>query len=80
MLLTENVEHINIGKRSAILFVLIAFQTRLTALEPEERLIQLFRNLCLTSDFLMFYAHSLVDSMLSSLTVNRNMSLNRYSV
>jgi len=80
VLSTGNVEPIDIGKRSAILFVVLAFQTGLTVLEPEERFIQLCRNFCLTCDFLMFYIHSLVDSLLSSLSLNRNTSVNRYYV
>ncbi|XP_060857979.1 protein TRC8 homolog isoform X1 [Metopolophium dirhodum] len=77
--LTENVEQMNIRQRSAILFFVLALQTGLTALEPDERFVQLCINISITCDFLMFYIHgSMIDPLLSSLSVNRNKSINRH--
>jgi len=67
----------NIGNRSAILFLILALQTGLTALELEERFEQLCLNICFTCDFLLFYIHSLLNPLLKSLSVNRNKSINR---
>jgi len=79
--LTEDVEQMNVRQRSAILFFVLALQTGLTVLEPDERFIQLFINISITCDFLMFYIHgSMVDPLLRSLSVNRNKSINRYGV
>jgi len=80
VLLTEDEEQMNVGKRSAILFFVLALQTGLTVLEPDERFIQLILNICLTCVFLMFYVHGLVEPFLCSLSVHRNNSINRYNV
>lgn len=80
-MLTEDVEQMNIRQRSAILFFVLALQTGLTALEPNERFIQLCINISITCDFLMFYIHgSMINPLLSSLSINHNKSINRYGV
>jgi len=78
VLLTVDGDEFNVGKRSAMLFIVLAFQTGLTDFEPEERFIHLCRNFCLTIDFLMLHIHNVVDKSLRSLSINRNTSINRY--
>lgn len=80
MLSTEDGEPMSVGNRSALLFFLLALQSGLTSLEPEECFIQLCLNISLTCDFVLFYIYGLVEPLLSSLTVNRNRSINKYGV
>ncbi|XP_026819954.1 protein TRC8 homolog [Rhopalosiphum maidis] len=78
ILLTEDVEQINIENVLAVLFYLLAIQTGLTVTEPEERFVQLYRNFCLTCGILLIYVHSLVNPLLLSLSISQNSSLNRH--
>ncbi|RWS03823.1 protein TRC8-like protein [Dinothrombium tinctorium] len=77
-LLVEDPEDRSIGTVSAILFFILALQTGLTGMEPEKRLLRLYRNLCLVSTAILHFIHNMVSPLLFSLSASRNMSINRH--
>ncbi|RWS26255.1 protein TRC8-like protein [Leptotrombidium deliense] len=78
-LLVEDSEDRSIGTVSAILFIILALQTGLTGLDPEKRILRLYRNLCLLSTAILHFIHNMVSPVLFSLSASRNMSLNRHT-
>ncbi|KAF0752437.1 protein TRC8 [Aphis craccivora] len=78
LLSTEDVEQINIEYVSAALFYVLALQTGLTVIEPEERFIRLYRNFCLVCGIILIYIHILVDSLLMTLSITQNSSFNKH--
>ena len=77
-LLVEDAEDRSIGTVSAILFFILALQTGLTGMEPEKRLLRLYRNLCLLFTAILHFIHNMVSPLLFSLSASRNMSINRH--
>ncbi|ESP01861.1 hypothetical protein LOTGIDRAFT_94578, partial [Lottia gigantea] len=59
-----------IGTVSAILFFVLALQTGLTGLNPEERLIRLYRNFCLLSTSVLHFVHGMVNTQLLALSAS----------
>ena len=78
-LLIEDQEDRNIGTVSAVLFLVLALQTGLTGMDPENRFLRLYRNLCLISSAILHFIHNVVNPLLLSLSVSRNMSINKHS-
>ncbi|XP_076317576.1 protein TRC8 homolog isoform X2 [Tachypleus tridentatus] len=74
----EDPEDRSIGTVSAILFFILALQTGLTGLEPEKRLLRLYRNVCLLSTAIMHFIHNMVNPLLMSLSASRNTSYNKH--
>ncbi|XP_064600504.1 protein TRC8 homolog [Liolophura sinensis] len=75
---SNNEEDKNMGTVSAILFFILALQTGLTSLEPEKRLVRLYRNFCLLFTALLHFVHSMVNPLLLSLSASRNQSVSRH--
>ena len=71
---TDNEEDRNMGTMSAILFFILALQTGLTGMDPEKRLVRLYRNFCLLSTAILHFVHSMVHPQLMNISASRNLS------
>lgn len=78
LLLDDYDSNRSIGPISAIMFFILAIQNGLTFLEPQVRLIRLYRNCCLLFTALLHFIHNIVNSLLNSLSASHNMSLHRH--
>ena len=76
---SDNEEDRNMGTVSAILFFVLALQTGLTGLDPDKRLIRLYRNFCLLATAMLHFVHSMVNPLLMSLSAQRNTSVSRHA-
>jgi len=68
----------DVGTLSAILFVILAFQTGLSSIEAPARLLRLFRNICLIVVAVMQSQHAVVHSQLMSLGAGQNIHVIRH--
>ena len=59
----------NMGAVGSILFFILGVQTGLTGMEPEQRLVRLYKNFSLLVVALLHYVHSLVHPQLESLSL-----------
>ncbi|KAL4231351.1 hypothetical protein ACF0H5_008930 [Mactra antiquata] len=75
---SDTEEDRNMGTVSAILFFLLALQTGLTGLEPEKRLIRLYRNFALLSAAILHFVHSIVHPVLLALSASHSSSIRRH--
>ncbi|KAH3706594.1 protein TRC8 homolog [Dreissena polymorpha] len=66
------------GTVAAILFVILSLQTGLTGLDPEKRLVRLYRNFALFSAAFLHFVHNMVNQILLSLSASRNMSKRKH--
>lgn len=78
LLLTDDENDKNFGTVSAIVFYILALQTGLTGLEPEERFIRLCRNFCLLFTAILHFVHNVVNPLLMSLSASHNPSVRRH--
>ena len=69
---SENEEDRNMGTMSAILFFILALQTGLTSLDPDQRLVRLYRNFCLLSTAILHFVHTMVNPMLMNLSASHS--------
>lgn len=76
---TEMLDNGNIGTLSAMLFFILALQTGLTGLDPEKRLVRIYRNFCLISTAILHFVHSMVHPVLMSLGASGNMSVQKHA-
>ncbi|XP_029341519.1 protein TRC8 homolog [Acyrthosiphon pisum] len=79
VLLIDEVDDLNCGVLNAVLFTILAMQSGLTGLDPENRLIKLYQNVHLVFISLQDYIHKMVDKLLIYLNSSYNRSLNRHS-
>uniref|UniRef100_T1IZP5 RING-type domain-containing protein n=1 Tax=Strigamia maritima TaxID=126957 RepID=T1IZP5_STRMM len=77
-LMTDDDEEKSIGTVSAVLFFILALQTGLTGLEPEKRLIRLYRNFCLLFTAMLHFIHNIVNPLLMTLSASRNPSVQKH--
>jgi len=77
VLLIDVVDNLNCGLLTAILFILLAMQSGLTGLDPENRFIKLYQNVHLVCISLQNYIYSMVDQLLIFLNCSHNRSLHR---
>uniref|UniRef100_T1J376 TRC8-like N-terminal domain-containing protein n=1 Tax=Strigamia maritima TaxID=126957 RepID=T1J376_STRMM len=77
-LMTDDDEEKSIGTVSAVLFFVLALQTRLTGLEPEKRFIRLYQNFCLLFTAILYFVHNIVNPLFMSLSASRNQSVQRH--
>uniref|UniRef100_A0A8D8TVT5 Protein TRC8 homolog n=1 Tax=Cacopsylla melanoneura TaxID=428564 RepID=A0A8D8TVT5_9HEMI len=78
ILQTEDADDKCIGTVSAILFYILALQTGLTELEPDDRFVRLCRNFCLLFTALLHFIHNIVNPLLMSLSASHNPALYRH--
>ncbi|XP_002742350.1 E3 ubiquitin-protein ligase RNF139-like [Saccoglossus kowalevskii] len=71
-------EEKHMGTVSAILFFILALQTGLSGLAPEQRLTRLYRNFCLLLTAIMHFVHNMVNPVLMSLSASHNLSVYRH--
>lgn len=76
---SETEEDRNMGTVSAILFFLLALQTGLTGLEPEIRLVRIYRNFALLSAAILHFIHSMVNPILLSLSASHSSSKQKHA-
>ncbi|CAL1583924.1 unnamed protein product [Knipowitschia caucasica] len=67
-----------LGSVAPILFFILALQTGLSSLDPEERLERLGRNMCLLLTAVLHFVHGMVDPVLMSLSASHVSSLRRH--
>lgn len=72
-------EERNMGTVTAILFFLLALQTGLTGLEPEIRLVRIYRNFALLSAALLLFIHGMVNPVLLSLSASHSTSKQKHA-
>lgn len=77
MLLIDEVDDIDCGVLTAVLFSILAMQSGLTGLDPENRLIKLYQNVHLVCISLQNYIFKMVHKLLIYLNNSYNRSLNR---
>lgn len=65
----------NMGTVSALLFFILALQTGLTGLDPDKRLVRLYRNFCLLTTAILHFIHSMVNPLLMNLATREPYSL-----
>ncbi|XP_025207570.1 protein TRC8 homolog [Melanaphis sacchari] len=75
----DDLDDLNCGVISAILFFMLATQSGLTRLDPENRLIRLFEIICLVCTTLQHQIHDMVNKLLMSLVASLNTSLKRHA-
>jgi len=76
---SDTEEDRNMGTVSAILFFLLALQTGLTGLEPEKRIVRIYRNLALLSAAILHFIHSMVNPILLSLSASHSSSKQKHA-
>lgn len=67
-----------LGFVAPVLFFILALQTGLSGLDPEERLIRLSRNMCLLLTAILHFIHGMTDPVLMSLSASHVSSLRRH--
>ncbi|WAR21455.1 TRC8-like protein [Mya arenaria] len=76
---SDTEEDRNMGTVSAILFFLLALQTGLTGLEPEKRLVRLYRNFALLSAAILHFVHSMLNPILLALSASRSTAVKKHA-
>lgn len=76
---SDTEEDRNMGTVSAILFFLLALQTGLTGMEPEKRLVRIYRNFALLSSAILHFIHSMVNPILLSLSASHSSSKQKHA-
>lgn len=67
-----------LGFVAPVLFFILALQTGLSGLDPEERLVRLSRNMCLLLTAILHFVHGMTDPVLMSLSASHVSSLRRH--
>ncbi|XP_004580774.2 E3 ubiquitin-protein ligase RNF139 [Ochotona princeps] len=67
-----------LGFVAPVLFFILALQTGLSGLRPEERLIRLSRNMCLLLTAVLHFIHGMADPVLMSLSASHVSSFRRH--
>lgn len=67
-----------LGFVAPVLFFILALQTGLSGLDPEERLVRLSRNMCLLLTAILHFIHGMTDPVLMSLSASHVSSLRRH--
>ncbi|XP_043544187.1 E3 ubiquitin-protein ligase RNF139 [Chiloscyllium plagiosum] len=67
-----------LGFVAPVLFFILALQTGLSGLEPEERLVRLSRNMCLLLTAILHFIHGMTDPVLMSLSASHVSSFRRH--
>lgn len=67
-----------LGFVAPVLFFILALQTGLSGLDPEERLVRLSRNMCLLLTAILHFIHGMTDPVLMSLSASHVSSARRH--
>ncbi|XP_069477694.1 E3 ubiquitin-protein ligase RNF139 [Ambystoma mexicanum] len=67
-----------LGFVAPVLFFILALQTGLSGLKPEERLVRLSRNMCLLLTAILHFVHGMTDPVLMSLSASHVSSVRRH--
>ncbi|KAM4704857.1 E3 ubiquitin-protein ligase RNF139 [Rhinophrynus dorsalis] len=67
-----------LGFVAPVLFFILALQTGLSGLKPEERLVRLCRNICLLLTAILHFIHGMTDPVLMSLSASHVSSFRRH--
>ncbi|XP_010864035.2 E3 ubiquitin-protein ligase RNF139 [Esox lucius] len=67
-----------LGFVAPVLFFILALQTGLSGLNPEERLVRLSRNMCLLLTAILHFIHGMTDPVLMSLSASHVSSFRRH--
>ncbi|KAJ8000155.1 hypothetical protein DPEC_G00201910 [Dallia pectoralis] len=67
-----------LGFVAPVLFFILALQTGLSGLDPEERLVRLSRNMCLLLTAILHFIHGMTDPVLMSLSASHVLSVRRH--
>lgn len=67
-----------LGFVAPVLFFILALQTGLSTLDPEERLVRLSRNMCLLLTAILHFIHGMTDPVLMSLSASHVSSVRRH--
>ncbi|XP_068432432.1 E3 ubiquitin-protein ligase RNF139 [Clinocottus analis] len=67
-----------LGFVAPVLFFILALQTGLSSLDPEERLVRLSRNMCLLLTAILHFVHGMTDPVLMSLSASHVPSVRRH--
>uniref|UniRef100_A0A8D3AQW7 E3 ubiquitin-protein ligase RNF139 n=1 Tax=Scophthalmus maximus TaxID=52904 RepID=A0A8D3AQW7_SCOMX len=67
-----------LGFVAPVLFFILALQTGLSGLDPEERLVRLSRNMCLLLTAILHFIHGMTDPVLMSLSASHVPSFRRH--
>ncbi|XP_067267754.1 E3 ubiquitin-protein ligase RNF139 [Chanodichthys erythropterus] len=67
-----------LGFVAPVLFFILALQTGLSGLKPEERLVRLSRNMCLLLTAILHFIHGMTDPVLMSLSASHVSSVRRH--
>uniref|UniRef100_A0A674N5N5 E3 ubiquitin-protein ligase RNF139 n=1 Tax=Takifugu rubripes TaxID=31033 RepID=A0A674N5N5_TAKRU len=67
-----------LGFVAPVLFFILALQTGLSGLDPEERLVRLSRNMCLLLTAILHFIHGMTDPVLMSLSASHVSSVRRH--
>ncbi|XP_056273272.1 E3 ubiquitin-protein ligase RNF139 isoform X1 [Pseudoliparis swirei] len=67
-----------LGFVAPVLFFILALQTGLSSLDPEERLVRLSRNMCLLLTAILHFVHGMTDPVLMSLSASHVASVRRH--
>ncbi|XP_031734349.1 E3 ubiquitin-protein ligase RNF139 [Anarrhichthys ocellatus] len=67
-----------LGFVAPVLFFILALQTGLSSLDPEERLVRLSRNMCLLLTAILHFVHGMTDPVLMSLSASHVSSVRRH--
>uniref|UniRef100_A0A8C4I7Z6 E3 ubiquitin-protein ligase RNF139 n=1 Tax=Dicentrarchus labrax TaxID=13489 RepID=A0A8C4I7Z6_DICLA len=67
-----------LGFVAPVLFFILALQTGLSSLDPEERLVRLSRNMCLLLTAILHFIHGMTDPVLMSLSASHVSSVRRH--
>ncbi|XP_060858690.1 protein TRC8 homolog [Metopolophium dirhodum] len=79
VLMINELDDLNCGVLTAVLFSILAMQSGLTGLDPENRFIKLYQNVHLVCISLQDYIYNMVEKSLIYLNGSHNRSLNRHS-
>ncbi|XP_014269244.3 E3 ubiquitin-protein ligase RNF139 [Maylandia zebra] len=75
---TEEEDDKRLGFKAPVLFFILALQTGLSSLEPEERLVRLSRYMCLLLTAILHFIHGMTDPVLMSLSASHVSSFRRH--
>ncbi|KAJ8395275.1 hypothetical protein AAFF_G00034770 [Aldrovandia affinis] len=67
-----------LGFVAPVLFFILALQTGLSGLDPDERLVRLSRNMCLLLTAILHFIHGMTDPVLMSLSASHVSSVRRH--
>ncbi|XP_059899815.1 E3 ubiquitin-protein ligase RNF139 isoform X1 [Gadus macrocephalus] len=67
-----------LGFVAPVLFFILALQTGLSSLDPDERLVRLSRNMCLLLTAVLHFIHGMTEPVLMSLSASHTPSLRRH--